>query len=210
MPGARRFSVIWTLSGADPRVTSWHFVVPGDLDHEDDVEAAFDTAWGLLADRYGANVTLSEYRWYFASDPVIPPADWGDADRIIDRNATGAQLTGTLPPQCAIVVSYPRGAPLHRHPGRNFMPAPSPDQNTTEGRLTSAATTEFADAISGFLQACIDVGYHPYTLLRGASLPEPLVATIDRVRVDDRIDTQRRRAHEGGVVIVNRDLDYEP
>lgn len=204
----RKLTVRWNLTGDDDRMTSWFFNTGANSDAEDDCEAAFDAAWTALKPAYHPTCILSEYRWYFSATLVPRGAPWGDADRTIDRNVPGTSPSPALPPQCSIVVSYLRPSPLRRHGGRNYLPAPDTNQLTGAGRISAASIGAFADRMETFLEACVAVGYQPITIARVQGVDTALI--VPTLRVDDVVDTQRRRGFENFTSVAERTLTTVP
>jgi hypothetical protein len=190
----RKLSIHWSLANDDVRMTSLYFETGAVEDEEDAVEAAFDTEWASLKGLWDADTALVEYRWYFSATFVPRSGNWGDHARSIARSVPGTAVGNQLPPQLAVVVGYPRDSPYRRHPGRNYLPAPATTTLDATGRISNAAATQIGDRWTLFLRACEVIGYMPRTITRIQGVDGAL--PIDKVRVDNVWDTQRRRGFE--------------
>jgi len=204
----RKFTPRWSLTSEDARMSSWYFNTGGNADSEDDVEAAFDTFWNAIKAWYGPSTVLDEYRWYFSASLVPRGSPWGDSARTIDRNSAGTGNVNMLPPQCAVVVTYPRPSPHKRHPGRNYLPAPLVSATTTDGRLHTSVMDAIANAAEAFLEACVAVGYQPVTVAKIQGVDSALI--IPKLRVDNVFDTQRRRGYELYTAAAEREVTTIP
>lgn len=189
-------------------MTSFYFNTGGNADEEDTIEAAFDTFWTNVKSNYNGQLTLDEYRWYFSASIVPRGEPWGDAARIIDRNVSGTSDQKALPPQCAVVVSYPRPSPHRRHPGRNYLPAPSSAAMADTGRISDSFQDLIANQMEIFLEAAVTAGYQPVTIAKVGGTDTALI--IPTLAVDNVFDTQRRRAWEDWTRRVTRELTTIP
>lgn len=164
-------------------------------DHEAAIEARLDTWWGAIKSLFTDDTALWEYRWYFAGDPPpFPPADWGASDRRTARDVGGTATGNPLPPQCAVVVTKVLPAPFSRNQGRFYLPNPAVSQVDGDGRLASSAVTTIADATKTLYDGCETDGYHPIIIARHEGVNAVYYPT--KIRVDNDIDTQRRRGHD--------------
>jgi hypothetical protein len=204
----RKFTPRWSLAGDDQRMTSWYFVTGANEDEEDAVEQAWDVLWAALRTNFHSSLVLDELRWYFSASLVPRGAAWGDADRTIDRNSAGTAAGNAFPPQCSIVVTYPRPSPLKRHMGRNYLPAPAVSAGSAGGKISVAIVDAIANAMETFLESCVAVGYQPVTIARVQGVDTALI--IPELRVDDVFDTQRRRGYETSGYNAHRVLTTVP
>jgi len=201
-------TIRWTLAAEDIRQTSWYFNTGGGADEEDTVEAAFDQAWIAIDGYFPNELIVDEYRWYFSSSLVPRGSPWGEADRVIDRNEGGQGVENMLPPQCSIVLSYPRPTPHKRHPGRNYLPSPTVAVLTAAGRIADSVCDAIANAYETALEACVAVGYQPVTIARVQAVDAALI--IPTLLVDNVVDTQRRRGYEDYSYAATRTLTTVP
>lgn len=190
----RKLQIRWGRTGADVAVShQWFRADPAD--QEGAVEALLDTWWNAIKDRFTDDTALWEYRWYFAGDPPpFPPADWGPADRFTPRDLGGTATGNPLPPQCAVVVTKTLPAPFRRNQGRFYLPNPAVSFVDGTGRLDSATVTDFANATKTLYDGCEALGYYPCIIAK--HLGENAVYFPRSIRIDNDIDTQRRRGHD--------------
>lgn len=109
----------------------------------------------------------------------------------------GTGATAPLPNQCCLVVTLMTGRPGRRYRGRIYLPFIG--AALTSGQLTSAQCTTYANAVAGHLSAVKDAngtgGFQPANPAVMSSVVSALTP-ITQVRVDSKIDIQRRRAEK--------------
>lgn len=100
----------------------------------------------------------------------------------------GTNVTG-IPPQCSLVISLLTGFPGRQMRGRNYLPAAC--NITATGRQTSTWVTNASQHWAAYLDGLnsMTVG----SLSFNACIGTHNCPVITQVRVDDIIDTQRRR-----------------
>jgi hypothetical protein len=100
-------------------------------------------------------------------------------------------LGGAMPPECSIVVSLQTQLPGGRGRGRAYYPGFSVGSLTSTGRLQGVARDVLATGWKNYLDGW---NADPTALAAGvASVTGGFVTAIDRIRVGDVVDTQRRR-----------------
>lgn len=116
--------------------------------------------------------------------------------------------TGTMPPQCALVITLNTARPGRSGRGRLYAGALSSAQLAASGRILPSARDAFADALAGF-----------YTRLRNdpnmIDAFRPVVVSptrgesykIDSIAVGDVIDTMRSRRNSLAEAKVSRVVD---
>ena len=198
----RKLVVRFVRGTADVAVFQNHFRADP-ADQEGAVEGLWDAWWEAIRQHFTPGVMLSEYRWYFAGDPPpFHPDEWGPADRQQPRVLFGTSVSNSLPPQCSIVVTKGLGAPAARHQGRFYIPHPSVATVDATGRLQAAVVTGIAGATKTLYDACKALGYQPCILARVQE--SPAVYHPSFIRVDNDVDTQRRRAHDSATFTETR------
>jgi hypothetical protein len=186
-----KFVPRWSLQGDDVRQIGLAGLAEPGVD-EALVEARFDTLWESLKPYYPEELTLDGYAFYEGPVRDGNHWEWGDAFRLTDRNVAGTSNLPMLPPQCAVVVSFPMGTVHKRHRGRVYMPTPGIFSLSGAGRFLHHS--EFADAWKVFLDGCAADDWHPSVLAWVNGVKSML--SITEIRVDDVFDTQRRRGYE--------------
>lgn len=136
----------------------------------------------------------------FSADVVTTGASTAEITVATGRQVTrvdgGVNLPGTstadmLPFQCAEVVSLRTFFTAATARGRFYLP-PMSVAHVTNGRLTAAAVGTVADATQNMLLGLPSAGLTPVVYSRTARA----AVTINRIKVDDVIDTQRRRRNK--------------
>lgn len=199
-----RLVLSWELAADDRRQIGLALTGAESLD-EGVAEAIFDTWWNALDIAYDPLTVFTGYTWYegVAGSPGSP--EWGDAFRVTARSLPGTEIQAgfaQLPPQLAVVVSFPMPLDQKRHRGRVYMPAPSSSQVTDQGRFLSPGF--FADTWKTALDALYAADWQPSVLAFVNGLPAFL--GIQTVRVNNNFDTQRRRAYESSTETQTRAL----
>lgn len=187
----------WSLLADDERQGSIAFTAEPSAS-EGAVETRFDALWNAVRGVYSAEqVALTGYSWYEGVVAGDGPGStwyriWGDSFRVTDRQVPGTSFASQLPPQVAVVISFPMPLSARRHRGRFYMPAPTTAALQAGGWFS--AETLFADAWEAFLEGCIADGWQPVVVsISNGSLA---FLPITEVRVDNSFDTQRRRKRD--------------
>lgn len=191
-----KFVARWSVPGDDERQCGIGLVGAEALP-EGDVETAFDAFWESLRGLYVDDTILVGYTWFEGPDRSGPGISWGDAFRTTSRSLPGTGFVNfrQLPPQVALVVTWPMPINVKRHRGRIYLPAPSADTLTAEGRFANAGTV--ADAAKVFIEACLGDDWLPVVhLVNALPLSGETYLPITSVRVNNVFDTQRRRGYE--------------
>lgn len=215
----------------DPDMCTFHFLNFTDGEVDDSwssadyaqVESAFGAFWTAIKDHYDSTIELSEYLWRMDGPDHRP---FGDSLSPTQRitPVTGQQGIGVsspLPPQCALTVTEVTtaffdvagvGVPGHapgtgrtqrrNRWGRFYLPAPMRDE-VAHGRFNSAITTDVANSVQTFYNACIAADFLPvmYSPTTGKAW------SIDEIRVDDIVDVVRSRRFVTPITRTPRDLD---
>lgn len=176
------------------------------------VETAFDTYWTAIKSLFTGVTKLSELAWR-ADGPEFRP--FGDSLsptlRITPRSVAGAAIAGEmLPPQCAMTVTevtestflahgvgVPGKAPgtgrtqLRNRWGRFYLPAMHPSA-VIDGRFSTAACTQVANATRTFYNACVTAQIIPvmYSPTTGNCW------SVTELHVDDIVDVVRSRRYD--------------
>lgn len=112
------------------------------------------------------------------------------AESMLTSPSTGG-ATLAMPPQSSIVISLLTALAGPRHRGRMYFPALGTPALTATGRLQPAARNLLGTLMSAFLDSWnADLDTLPVGV---ASAVGNEVTTVNRIRVGDVIDTQRRR-----------------
>jgi hypothetical protein len=212
----RKLTVSWTRTPAtgviqDAAMTTHHFVnltggIPdaswtsGDYSA---VETAFDAYWNALKSYYSPQYKLAEYLWR-ADGPAFRPfgSSLSPTLRITPKSVVGTSTSTGLPPQCAITVTETTGATyvvedvegsgaqIRNRWGRYYLPAPAVIV-MNDGRLSSGAQTDLANATETFYEACVTAGLHPvvYSPTTGHAW------TVQETHLDDIFDVIRSRRY---------------
>ena len=101
----------------------------------------------------------------------------------------GSTTVGSLPNQCAVVVSKVTGFAGSRNRGRMFLPPVANDKLTASGRLGSTTLTSLSNGITAWNNSLIGDGFTP--VLVSPSQSANLVITT--LRIGDVVDTMRSR-----------------
>lgn len=145
---------------------------------------AADAVWKAL---FPAGVTFGS--------PKISTVD-EDTGEVLATSVHGASYTatglgGSLPPQCAIVVTLRSALAGRSDTGRFYLPGPAATNITTAGRIDTTTTA----ALSARVEANFLVG-------NGAALGSEVIVysrthrshvSVSVIDVGDVVDTQRRR-----------------
>lgn len=113
--------------------------------------------------------------------------------------ATGAgTLAGSpLPNQLAVVATLLTGVPGRSNRGRSYLPAPNAAQ-LANGQLPTATATALATQFGAFLTAV--KAYNGSEVIPCVASPHTgLIRSLTSVRVDTKLDTQRRRANKTAI-----------
>lgn len=100
----------------------------------------------------------------------------------------GTLVTG-IPPQCALVFSLLTGFPGRKMRGRNYLP--STNRITSAGHAITTAVTNASTLWANYLSAINDMTTGPLSF--NVCVGTGDCPAITSVKVDDVIDTQRRR-----------------
>lgn len=168
------------------------------------VEARWDTFYAVVKAYMMSWAVLAELRWYDGwptADPPVPPI------RVQLRSVSGSSgVAAGLPPQCAVNCTLE--TTNRRHWGRfalgGFGATGIIDD---KGLLNVGNRTSIATALAAFLNGCLTDGAAPVVYRRPrysydanhhrTSLIEPpTYRPVISCRVDDVIDTVRRRRYE--------------
>lgn len=111
----------------------------------------------------------------------------------INKHSAVAQVA--LPNQCAVVVTLETGTPGRSHRGRAYLPPVNINALRQDGQLLSSACTQLANSFASMLKALHD---DPAPVGRPvvASATKGSMTTVNQVRVDSIVDTQRRRRNK--------------
>lgn len=182
MNGVQQWSCQFTNAAID------HSELPGDTSVGDLITIATGVRTALqgpgpLLSLMGSDTSVKAVRAYLrkAGDPVA--AFVGE-----DTTLMGGAGTPTVPPQCAVVATLLTGAAGRRNRGRVYWPiAGSSSRLLTSGQNATIAN-ETRDIIDSLRTTCSAVW---------GTAAGPVVGNngllVTRVRVDNVIDTQRRR-----------------
>jgi hypothetical protein len=112
------------------------------------------------------------------------------------NNPVGGGASGTLPLQNSIVASHRTSQPGRHGRGRMFLPAITPGVLDNNARILSSAQNAVRDAQLALLNALTysDIapgGPHLHSIVTGK--PFTTYGVINRIVVDNLVDTQRRR-----------------
>lgn len=173
--------------------TSWPTTPP---ENYEGMEAAIDAWWTGIKDFFPASTKLVELRWY---RKAAAAEHWGPPGRVTTRNVAGGQASAA-PPQCALVVTEFTGVQESqagrtvRHWGRFYLPAVGTGVLVSDGTLTAASQDTILAATTTMYEAWIDSGLKPTVRATnvGSGTGDSFVP-IEELRVDNVIDTQRRR-----------------
>lgn len=101
---------------------------------------------------------------------------------------SGQSTSMAMPNQVAIVATLLTGQPGRRHRGRMYLPADG--QVLTNGQMTAAVCANIATAVRDLIRPASGSTDGPVVLSQVAGTHLPVTA----IRVDSRMDIQRRRA----------------
>lgn len=104
-------------------------------------------------------------------------------------NIPGTSEASSLPADVAIVVSLRSATANRTGRGRFYLPMPSVDALTADGRMTSAAQQDIVDALEAAWTMANGAGESPVIYSRTQRALRPITA----FNVGDLFDTQRRR-----------------
>jgi len=168
------------------------------------VEARWDTFYAVCKAQMQSWAQLTELRWYDGwptADPPVPPV------RVQSRSVTGsAGAAAGLPPQCAINCTLETMS--RRHWGRfalgGFAATTVVDD---KGLVQVGVRTSLATALAAFLNGCLTDGAAPVVYRRPrfsydshhhrtGLLEPPTYRPVISCRIDDVVDTVRRRRFE--------------
>lgn len=164
-------------------------------------EAALDTFWGAIKDRYPLAIGLAGYRWQ-ADGPAFRPfgTELSPTLRNTARAVPGSTDTEWLPPQVAMSVTEVTSAKFTAHDvegvgdqlrnrwGRFYLPN-MVVAAVGNGRYTAAACDDVADATLALYNTLNAADLHPVVY-------SPTVGhawTVDSIHVDDIVDVIRSR-----------------
>lgn len=129
------------------------------------------------------------------ASPVVTSAQTAISDG-------GTATTGSLPNQCAVVVSLRSATAGSRARGRMYLPPIDEDGLTTAGRLTTAYQTTLADNVEDYFDAMTTAGHSSVVVssVGGVYTTYPLI----ELRIGNVIDTQRPRRNDLAEVYITR------
>jgi hypothetical protein len=192
----RKLVAEWERSGQGLDVAQTHIAIVnttgGNVDTswtQDDFafcEAAFLAFWGAIKDRFPTTTVLSALRWYRVGPGATPPEP---AVRSSLVSVPGTSSGPCLPAQCAENITLRTG--LRKAWGRMYLPAFTSTHLTQGGTIPSADVDGVADAASAFVQA-LAAGDFIAMVYSGT---HQRMYAVERVKVDNIFDTQRRRRH---------------
>lgn len=151
-------------------------------------DVIIDNWWPLMRPRIATNtdlLTVSSTAWdtpegEYATTPV------GEA---------GTRTGGVLPANCAVVVSLLSDLVGRSRRGRIYIPG-IPEEDVTENTVSSLIQAAFAAAANALVvqaqQLFVDWVIASF-VTNGAPRAQAVLTPITQVRIDNRIDTQRRR-----------------
>jgi hypothetical protein len=105
---------------------------------------------------------------------------------------SGSGLEGSLPPQCAIVVTLRTAFAGPSDTGRIYLPQPSVTITNSAGRLLDATAQSIADSVGDAFTA-LNANGSALTGINVYSRKNRLITPVLSVDVGNVIDTQRRR-----------------
>jgi len=108
---------------------------------------------------------------------------------VVTSSDNGSDTGGSLPNQCAVVVSKLTGLAGSRNRGRMFLPPLSNTELTAAGRIGSAALTALAAGITAWKNSLIGDGFTPVLV----SPSQNANIVINAFRIGDVVDTMRSR-----------------
>lgn len=168
------------------------------------IEARWDTFYGVVKAQMQSWANMTELRWYDGwptADPPVPPI------RVQSRSVTGsAGGAAGLPPQCAINCTLATAS--RRHWGRFALGGFSATTVVDDKGLVQAGVrASIGGALATFLNGCITDGAAPVVYRRPrysydshhhrtGLLEPPTYRPVISCRVDDVVDTVRRRRYE--------------
>ena len=109
--------------------------------------------------------------------------------QVVTSSDAGSDTSGSLPNQCAVVVSKITGFAGSRNRGRMYLPPVAIGELTAAGRLASGTLTALAAGMTAWKNSLIGDGFTP--VLVSQSQSANLVITT--LRIGDVVDTMRTR-----------------
>jgi len=184
LAGGERWSCSFVTSGATVGFQSELDNLVADV-HDAITSSTLDAAFQDLNNTMTNIDTVTGY-WY----PVWP----GPAEFVSELS--GVVVTGTSssvhPNQIACVATLLTGAAGRSRRGRIYLPATGVP--LTNGELPEANCQEIADGVASFFTAINGPGGG--TTVGVASAKLGAIAQVTQIRVDSRLDVQRRRANK--------------
>jgi hypothetical protein len=171
------------------------------------------------------NVTLVEYRFYRGYNGDGTP---GAVDYVKTVSSPGTSTSSMLPPQIATTITELTDE--RRHWGRFYLPGLSLEALADDGSMSNAAITKIINAAETMYEAwgaITDVTpivwtrtSHPisynamapprwrptWLFPSGTSYSAPAALAVQSIRIDEILDTQRRRRWESAQLRVTRQL----
>lgn len=151
----------------------------------------------------------------------IPPPGFGTGTPALLTYSDSARPNGngssnTLPLQCSVVASHVTAQTGKKGKGRQYLPAVDQNNLTAGGRLNSAGVSSIVAAQVAALEAAsIAIAGETFMIPSvisntgsGGAIDLTKYATIQRVRVGDVIDTQRRRRNKLVEAYTYGDVSY--
>nr|CRY97379.1 hypothetical protein [uncultured prokaryote] len=178
MPGGEIFAFGWDYAGAAGNQTTLDGIVS-------DVATALSggTIGGTirsLISSGGYITAVTGYSYADASSPAVLASS-----TVVNLAGSG---TGKLPYQCALVATLRTAVPSRRTRGRMYLPA----TGVTMGAgnvMTSPTVDSVATAVRDLISAPGE-GVIPNVVSKAGSIMTP----VTTITVDNKVDTQRRRA----------------
>lgn len=149
------------------------------------LEALLETFWGSTKLYSDPKTGLREIRWHRVG-VGIPKPNPATRTYILAAPVYGTGTAGLHPPQVACSITF-RTA-VRKSWGRTYLPF-NGGSLSTQGRLTSTATTAIATAASTLVTAAAAADFH----LVVTSLRLSTALNVEKVEVDDVTDIVRRR-----------------
>lgn len=168
------------------------------LAHSDDLDGFVDAWWTIINPMTGVHVPLTSVKYYvYGEDPAVPVL--GQRQSVIPNPST---VGSALPPEVAVVASLLTSKPGASFRGRVYLPLIALT-TTGLGMLDPAKATIIADATAALLTSINQHDFAPSGSVWKAHLnsavfsnTKSVMTRINRVVVDTRFDSQRRREHK--------------
>lgn len=204
--GYSRTVLIGHLSGGEIFNTGfWTAEAPTSEDAATTQAEAFAAAWNAkVADVGHPESFLGSASGYDTLRVYSYTDTSGTASFIGEAALTNPSTSGvdSLPNQCALVATLLTGRSGRRNRGRMYLPCTK--ASTTGGQITTALAGNLCAWVADFLGDCATAAGQPVVVL---SQVAGTAGNITQVRIDTRVDIQRRRAaSESGISSVTNDV----